>query len=92
MSADLRAGEFTATHTGPLAAEVLRPAVDYFTRDEVDWLESAARIAADDHIARALGTGDALRDLAAKVARLRTHEVAEEVEPTLGSQTGPAPG
>ena len=72
MRDGLRAGEYTATHTGPLTAEHMKPAVDYFKPDEIDWLEMAARHAADDKISRGLGTSGALRDLAAKVARLRT--------------------
>lgn len=67
----LRAGEYTATHTGPLSAEVLQPAIDYFTDDEIALLVSAAKRAADEHIACPVGTDDAFRDLADKVALLR---------------------
>jgi len=43
---------------------------DYFTRDELDWLESAARRAAGDDIAAGLGTCDVLTALARKLAFL----------------------
>lgn len=39
--------------------------------DEVQWLESAARIRSDDKIAKALNTGPALLALAAKLAKFR---------------------
>lgn len=44
---------------------------DYFTSEELDWVESAARRAAADRIARAARAADALMELARKVHRLR---------------------
>lgn len=55
---------------GPVEQVPMLPA-DYFTADEVEWLESAARLAAGDEISRAASSSDALLEMARKLRRLR---------------------
>lgn len=55
---------------GPVEQVPMLPG-DYFTSDELDWVESAARRAAADRIAQAARATDALMELARKVHRLR---------------------
>lgn len=53
---------------GPVEQVPMLPA-DYFNRDEIDWLQSAARRAADDTMVPS--AAEPLRELARKLARLR---------------------
>lgn len=65
-------GERTACfECGGPVEQVPMVAIDYFTPDELEWLEAAARLAAGDKIAKFAAATDALMELALKLRRLR---------------------
>lgn len=83
---DLRPGEFTATHTGPLSWR------DYALQLERDVAFLAQMMIHGDAGHSTPAEHARLHEIAARYPRFATGQDVEDVEPVLGEQTGPAPG